>query len=143
MLCVLLASNNTGILNTCTRLCLTESEEATTVDPIKDVVQISVKVPELDKHLKKAGGHIDRNVVERNNKDEENSPKILNDKNQQPSFQKFRQLIRLNSYRNRLTPERKRNTGKDDQQKDHSILKRTPKRNRLQLQTHNVFTDDV
>ena len=31
---------------------------------IKDVVRSSVKVPEFDKHLKKAGGHIDRNVVE-------------------------------------------------------------------------------
>ena len=32
--------------------------------PIKDVVQSSVKVSEFDKHLKKAGGHIDQNVVE-------------------------------------------------------------------------------
>ena len=31
---------------------------------IKDVVRSSVKVPEFNKHLKKAGGHIDRNVVE-------------------------------------------------------------------------------
>ena len=31
---------------------------------IKGVVWSSVKVPELDKHLKKAGGHIGRNVVE-------------------------------------------------------------------------------
>ena len=30
----------------------------------KDVVRSYVKVPELDKHLKKAGRHIDRNVVE-------------------------------------------------------------------------------
>ena len=41
-----------------------ESERATTVDSIKDVVRISVKVPEFDKHLKKAGGHIGRNIVE-------------------------------------------------------------------------------
>ena len=33
-------------------------------DSIKDVVQSSVKVPKFDKHLKKAGGHIGRNVVE-------------------------------------------------------------------------------
>ena len=33
------------------------------------------KVPEFDKHLKKAGGHIGWN-----NKDEDNSLKILNDK---------------------------------------------------------------
>ena len=32
-----------------------------------------------------------------NNKDEDNSPKNLNDKNQQASSQKFRQLV-LNSY---------------------------------------------
>ena len=36
----------------------------TPVDSIKDVVRSSVKVPEFDKHLEKAGGHIDRNVVE-------------------------------------------------------------------------------
>ena len=30
---------------------------------IKDVVRSSVKVPEFDKQLKKAGGHIGRNVV--------------------------------------------------------------------------------
>ena len=34
------------------------------VDSIKDVVRNSVKAAEFDKHLKKAGGHIDRNVVE-------------------------------------------------------------------------------
>ena len=35
-----------------------ESEQATPVDTIKDVVQSPMKVPEFDKHLKKAGGHI-------------------------------------------------------------------------------------
>ena len=44
---------------------------------IKDVVRSSVKVPEFDKHLKKARGHIGGN----NNKDKDNSPKNLNDKN--------------------------------------------------------------
>ena len=34
------------------------------MDSIKDVVRSSMKVPELDKHLKKAEGHIGRNVVE-------------------------------------------------------------------------------
>ena len=34
------------------------------VDTIKDVVRSSVKVLESDKHLKKAGRHIGRNVVE-------------------------------------------------------------------------------
>ena len=41
-----------------------ESEHATPVDSIKEVVQSSLKVPEFDKHLKKAGGHIGRNIVE-------------------------------------------------------------------------------
>ena len=31
---------------------------------IKDVVRSSVKVPEFNKHLKKAGRHIGRNIVE-------------------------------------------------------------------------------
>ena len=34
------------------------------VDSIKDVVRSSVKVPEFNKHLKRAGGHVGRNVVE-------------------------------------------------------------------------------
>ena len=41
-----------------------ESEQATPVDSIKDIVRSSVKVPEVDKHLKKARGHIGRNVME-------------------------------------------------------------------------------
>ena len=41
-----------------------ESEHVTPVVSIKDIVRSSVKVPEFDKHLKKAGGHIGRNVVE-------------------------------------------------------------------------------
>ena len=45
------------------------------VDSIKDEVRSSEKVPEFDKHLKKAGAHIDRK-----NKDEDGSPKTLNDK---------------------------------------------------------------
>ena len=57
-------SNNAGILNTCTRLWLTESEQANPMDLIKDIVRSSVKVPEFDKHPKKAGEHIGRNVVE-------------------------------------------------------------------------------
>ena len=40
------------------------SEQATPVNSIKDVVRSSVKVPKFDKHLKTAGGYIDRNVVE-------------------------------------------------------------------------------
>ena len=34
------------------------------LNPQVDVVKSFVKVPEFDKHLKKAGGHIDRNGVE-------------------------------------------------------------------------------
>ena len=41
-----------------------ESEQATSMESIKDVVQSSVNVPEFDKHLKKVGGHIGWNVVE-------------------------------------------------------------------------------
>ena len=41
-----------------------ESEKMIPVDSIKDVVWSSVKVPEFDKHLKKAEGLIGRNVVE-------------------------------------------------------------------------------
>ena len=41
-----------------------ESEQVTPVDSIKDVFRSSVKVTEFDKHLKKAGGHIGRNVLE-------------------------------------------------------------------------------
>ena len=57
-------SNNTGILNTCTQLWLTKSEQAGPVDSIKDIVWSSVKVPDFDKHLKKAGEHISWNIVE-------------------------------------------------------------------------------
>ena len=41
-----------------------EYNDSINVDSIKDVVRSSVKVPKFDKHLKKAGGHIDRNVME-------------------------------------------------------------------------------
>ena len=48
------------------------------MDSIKEVVRSSVKVPEFDKHLRtyrpKSCGN--------NDKDEDNSPKILNDKNE-------------------------------------------------------------
>ena len=41
-----------------------ESEQVNPMDSIKDIDQSSVKVPEFDKHLKKTGGCISRNVVE-------------------------------------------------------------------------------
>ena len=57
-------SNNIGILNTCTRFWITESDQATPVDEIKDVVRSFVLALEFDlKHLKKFGGYISRNVV--------------------------------------------------------------------------------
>ena len=62
------------------------------VDSIKDEVRSSVTVPEFDKYLKKADGHIGRNVVEITKKDKDNSPKTLNDKNHHASSQKSRQL---------------------------------------------------
>ena len=34
------------------------------MDSIKDVGRSFLKVPEFDKHLKKAGGHVGRNIVE-------------------------------------------------------------------------------
>ena len=40
-----------------------ESEQATSMDLIKDVVRSSVKDPKFDKHLKKPGGHIGQNSV--------------------------------------------------------------------------------
>ena len=45
------ASNNTGILNPCTRLWLMESEQATPVDSIKDVVWSSVCGTIASRHL--------------------------------------------------------------------------------------------
>ena len=43
------------------------------------------EVPEFDKHLKKAGRTYRPKRYEYNNKDEDNSPKTLNDKNHQAS----------------------------------------------------------
>ncbi len=81
---------------------LTESEQATPVDSIKDVVRSSMKVAEFDKHLKKVGGHIDRNVVEITIK-MKTIVRKHNDKNHQASSQKFRQLhvfIKFNLHKN-------------------------------------------
>ena len=39
-------------------------KQGTPVDSIRDVVRSSLKVPEFEKHLKKAGGHIGRNAME-------------------------------------------------------------------------------
>ena len=72
---------------------LMESELVTLVISIKDVVRSSVKVPEFDKHLKKAGGHIDRNVIEITIKKKTIVPKPVMIKNHQASSQKFRKLV--------------------------------------------------
>ena len=48
---------------------------------IKDVVRSSAKVPEFDKHLKKVGGNIDRNVVEITIKMSENPVHIVQNVN--------------------------------------------------------------
>ena len=50
-----------------------DSQQVTPVD--------SIKVPEFDKHLKKARGHHWPKRYGNNNKNEDNSPKTLNDKN--------------------------------------------------------------
>ena len=100
------ASNNTGILNTCTQLWLTESEQTNPMDSIKDIVQSSVKVPEFNKHLKKAGRHIRRNVVEITLKMKTIVRKPLMIKNHQASSQKFREL----NWENRTIAERQKKT---------------------------------
>ena len=84
-----------------------ESEQATPVDSIKDVVWSSVKVPEFDKHQKKAGGHIGQNVVEITIKMKTivqkplmiKSHNTLNDKNYQTSSQK----IKTNNIKSRIS----------------------------------------
>ena len=59
------------------------------------------------KHLKKSGGNIGRNVVD---KDEDNSLKTLYDKNYQASSQKFRQLIFDRNTWKHITLQTKANT---------------------------------
>ena len=51
------------------------------MNSIKDIVRSSVKIPEFDKHLRKAGNNKHLKKAGNNNKDEDNSPKTLNDKN--------------------------------------------------------------
>ena len=75
------ASNNTGILNTCTQLWLMKSEQATPVDSIKDVVQSSVKVPRVRQTPEESQSTYRPKRWGNNNKDEDNSPKTLNYKN--------------------------------------------------------------
>ena len=70
-----------------------ESEQVTPMDSIKDVVQSSVKVPQVQQ-TPEEGWRTYRLKRCRNNKDENNSLKTLNDKNHQASSQKVRQLIK-------------------------------------------------
>ena len=88
-------SNNTRFLNTCIRLWLTESEQATPRGfnkghSLKSRVGSRVRqTPEEGCRtywLKHCGN---------NNKDKDNSLKTLNDKNHRALSQKFRQLIAL------------------------------------------------
>ena len=58
---------------------------------IKDVVWSSVKVPRVQQTPEEGRRTYQLKRCENNNKDEDNSPKNLNDKNQQASSQKFRQ----------------------------------------------------
>ena len=54
----------TSVKYSCKLLASSEDWTSNPVVSIKDVVRSFEKVPEFDKHLKKAGGHIGRNVVE-------------------------------------------------------------------------------
>ena len=58
-----------------------ESEQATPVDSIKDVVKSSMKVPEFNKHLTEGQRTYWLKRCGNNNKDEDNSLKTLNDEN--------------------------------------------------------------
>ena len=59
----------------------------------KGSIQDSVWTLEFSmKHLKKARGHISRNVIITIKNDEVNSLNILSNENYQTSFQKFRQI---------------------------------------------------
>ena len=69
-----------------------ESEQATPMDSIKDVVRSSVKIPEFKKTPEEVQRTYRPKRCGNNDKDEDNSPKTLNDKNHQASSQKFRQL---------------------------------------------------
>ena len=71
---------------------LMESEQTTPMDSIKDVVRSSVKVPVFDKTPEEGWRTYRPKRCGNNNKDEDNSPKTLNNKNHQASSQEFRQL---------------------------------------------------
>ena len=64
------------------------------IDSIKDVVWSSVKVPQVQQTPEEGRRTYQPKRYRNNNNDKDNSPKTLNDKNQQASSQKFRQLIK-------------------------------------------------
>ena len=70
-----------------------ESEQATPMDSIKDIVQSSVKVPRVRQTLEEGQKTYRPKRCGNNNKVEDNSLKTLNDSNHQTSSHKFRQLI--------------------------------------------------
>ena len=87
------ASNNTGILNTWTRLWLTESEQVTPPRGFNKGRSSMFREGSWVRQTPEEG----RRTYQpkrwgNNNKDKDNSPKTLNDKNHQASSQKFRQL---------------------------------------------------
>ena len=89
-LCVLQVSNNTGILNTCTQLWLLESNPHGFNKGCISKFHLGSRIRQTPEEgrwtyqLKRCGN---------NNNDEDNSPKILNDKNHQASSQKFGKLL--------------------------------------------------
>ena len=77
---IIQANNNTGILNTCTGLWLTESEQATPVVSIVSKFREGSRVrqtPEEGRRIYRPKRCGNNNY----NKDEDYSPKTLNDKN--------------------------------------------------------------
>ena len=85
------ASSNTGILNTCTRLWLTESEQAPHPRWFNKGRSSKFREGSWVRQTPGEGWRTYRpKHCGNNNKDEDNSPKTLNDKNHQASSQKFR-----------------------------------------------------
>ncbi len=82
-------SNNTGILNTCNRLWLTGDHRGFNKRRSSKFREGS-RVRQTPEEGQKT--YRPKRCVN-NNKDEDNSPKTLNDKNQQALSKKFRQLL--------------------------------------------------
>ena len=78
--------------NTCTQLWLTESEQATPVDSIKDLDEVLCRFPSSTNTWRRPRTYRPKSCGN-NIKDEDNCPKTLNDKNHQASSQKFKYLF--------------------------------------------------